>query len=356
MKTKIIILVFLLVLGIGGYFAYDQFIKEDDKDINSNVATLGDQKDKLEDVWLCDGKEWIKQGNPTDAKPTEPCTEENSAFPKKNDEFEYLWSEMNQGPYHDKVTYATGTSLTSWTPSGTILAEHASVPAGVIKDGVIYVYFVDVTTEGLPEQLGTVTSSDQGQTWTQQQVLTIEDIGDRAVADPDPVLLDDGRIRLFFFDINDARVNSTADGIEPSSKVYSAISDDGVNFAMEEGVRFERDGSGIYDPDVNLFDDTWYLYGGTNEGNQVIYATSSDGLTFTEKGVAFTGGGVPDVYFENGLYYLFTAGINIATGTVPTSFTDTGSQFRDSDSKGATADPSVIKLDDGTYLMVYKIQ
>lgn len=34
-------------------------------------------------MWICDGKEWIKQGIPTDPQPTEPCTAENSAFPKK---------------------------------------------------------------------------------------------------------------------------------------------------------------------------------------------------------------------------------------------------------------------------------
>lgn len=317
----------------------------------NNVCTSSLAKN---DMWICDGKEWIKQGNPTDPKPTETCTAENSAFPKDNNSFEYHWSEMKEGPYHDKVTYATGTDLTNWTPTSTILADHASVPAGVIKDGVIYVYFVDVTTEGLPEQLGMVKSEDQGKTWSQQKTITIEGIGDRATADPDPVLLADGRIRLFYFDINEARINA-GETQEPPAKIYSAISDDGINFTQEDGVRFQR-ATGIYDPDVELFGGTWYLYGGVEDGQSVIYATSDDGLTFTETGVAYSGGGVPDVYYENGTYYLFTAGIDIATGTTPTSFTRTGTHFQDQDSEGATADPSVIKLDDGSYLLLYKIQ
>lgn len=355
MKKISIILGVLIVIGIVGYVIYNQTNEEVQTNTNTTATTAPTNDEvAMNNMWVCDGKEWIKRGNPTDQKPTEPCTPENSAFPTDKS-FEYIWSEMNEGPYHDKVTYATSTDLTNWTPSGETLAEHASVPAGVIKDGVLYVYFVDVTTEGLPEQLGMVMSSDQGTTWSQQKTLTIEGIGDQATADPDPVLLADGRIRLYYFDINEARITKSSSGTEPPAKIYSAISDDGINFTQEEGVRFQR-AAGVYDPDVNLYDGTWYLYGGVSEGNEVIYATSSDGLTFTEQGVAYQGGGVPDVYYEDGTYYLYTAGIDLATGTTPTSFTATGNQFRDNNSTGATADPSVIKLDDGTYLLMYKIQ
>lgn len=319
------------------------------------TSGCGTENEAVADMWICNGTEWVKQGNPVEAKPTEPCTADNAAYPT-DQAFEYSWSEMNEGPYLDRVTYATGTNLQDWTPTNVTLAEHASVPAAVVKDGVIYVYFVDVTTEGLPEQLGMVMSTDQGQTWSDQQVLTIDGIGDKATADPDPVLLDDGRIRLYYFDINEARLVKPANGVAPTNKIYSAISEDGVHFTQEDGIRFERGSGGIYDPDVNLYNGTWYLYGGVSEGNQVIYATSSDGLTFTEQGVAFTGGGVPDVYYEDGTYYLFTAGIDLATGDTPTSFTQTDYHFTDPNSLGPTADPSVVRLEDGTYLMVYKVR
>lgn len=348
------IIVVLIVLFIIMPQVRDNDADDGISSVMTNTVDKTKTPDPLKDMWVCNGAEWVQQGNPTDSKPTVPCTPDNAAFPT-DQAFEYHWSEMNEGPYHDTVTFATGTDLTHWTPTGITLAEHASVPAAVIKDGVIYTYFVDVTTEGLPEQLGMVMSSDQGKTWSERKILTIQGIGDKATADPDPVLLADGRIRLYYFDINDTRINGTTDGIEPSAKIYSAISEDGINFTQEDGVRFER-AAGVYDPDVNLYDGVWYLYGGVSEGNQVIYATSSDGLTFTEQGVAYQGGGVPDVYYGDGTYYLFTAGIDISTGTTPTAFTGTSDQFRDQNSEGATADPSVVQLDDGSYLMVYKIQ
>lgn len=325
-------------------------VTPDTTQANTNVQTI---PGTMDDVWICDGKDWVKQGNPTDPKPTDVCDADHAALPLDNP-LEFNWSTMDRGPYRDRITYALSNDLRAWSARGVMLADHASVPGAVFMDGTIFVYFVDVSQDGIKEQLGMVMSDDEGATWTEQRTLTIDGLGDRAPADPAPVVLDDGRIRLYFFDINEARMNKPASGIEPTNKIYSAISNDGIHFAMEEGIRFER--RGIFDPDVEHFGDSWYLYGGDIEGNQVIYATSDDGLTFTEGGIAYQGGAVPDVYYHDGTYYLFTAGIGIATGTTPTSFTATGDQFTDPSSPGATADPSVVPLSNGFYLMVYKIQ
>ncbi len=266
---------------------------------------------------------------------------------------QFNWSTMNQGPYRDKITYSTSSDLMNWTPSGKILAEHASVPGAVIKAGTIFVYFVDVSADGVKEQLGMVKSTDNGQTWSAPTKLTISGLGDKATADPAPVLLSDGRIRLYYFDINEVRINKPASGIEPPNKIYSAVSSDGVTFTQESGVRFER--RGAFDPDVELVNGTWYMYTGDVEGNKVIVATSTDGLTFTEKGIAYSGGAVPDVWHENDKWYLFTAGIDMATSTDGLTFTSSRRRFTDSDYQ-VTADPSVVKRNDGSYLMLYKVK
>lgn len=311
-----------------------------------------------EDDWICDNGQWVKHGAPSASMPTKPCEKDdktaNSNLKSSTDlSSQFNWSTMNQGPFRDKITYAFSTDLFNWTPSGVILAEHASVPGAVIKDGIIYVYFVDVSQNGIKEQLGMVKSTDQGKTWSEASILTIDGLGDKATADPAPVLLSDGRIRLYYFDINEPRLNPGADGQEPANKIYSAVSEDGLHFTQESGVRLEREGA--FDPDVNQISGRWYMYFGDLQGNAVYVSQSPDGLNFTEPTLAYQGGAVPDVFYENNTWYLYTAGINIATGTDGLTFNSSGYDFYDP-SAHITADPSVVKLDDGSYLMLYKVQ
>ena len=256
----------------------------------------------------------------------------------------YNWPNR-QGPYEDKISYATGSDLLSWTDSKQTLVEHASVPGAVYRDGIIYVYFVDVSEECYPEKLGLIKSTDNGATWSAKETAYIKNLGTKVTADPAPLLLEDGQIRLYYFDIGANPVPGT------DFKIYSAISKDGVNFVEEEGVRFSNPDT--LDPDVIKVGDTWRLYTGDVEKNETISATSSNGLNFTKEGTAYSGGSVPDVFYKNDTYYLYTAGINIATSADGKSFTATGKSFR-SQLGTVTADPSVIELSDGSYLMLYK--
>jgi hypothetical protein len=265
---------------------------------------------------------------------------------KEEDTNQYAWSTMNEGPYHDKISYATSTDLLTWTDSEIVLADHASVPGAIYKDNTIYVYFIDVSVDGLPERIGLITSNDNGLTWSDEIVITIDDIGDKVPVDPAPFLLDDGRIRLYYFDINEERI---APETTTENHIYAAISSDGIHFE-EEGLCFSQ--ISVYDPDVIQVDDTYRMYVGNLAENKVISATSADGITFTYEGTAYTGGAVPDVFYNNGTYYLYTAGINIATSTDSITFTATSSRF--TSTLGITADPSVIELNDGTFMMLYK--
>ncbi len=295
------------------------------------------------------------------AKPAEPSanptasdfTNTLTSTGKQPDTGQYQWSSMSQGPYRDNISFATSTDLQTWTDSGQTLAEHASVPGAVMKDGTIFVYFVDVHQDGKPEQLGLITSKDNGKTWSDPKILTIKNIEKRVVADPDPVLLADGRIRLYYFDINDNRIN----GPDATFKIESAISNDGEHFTQEDGIRFERPAAaGGVDPDVELIDGTWYLYVGSVGGNTVVGATSKDGMTFTEAGPVYSEGAVPDVVQAgDGQFYLFTAGINYAVSQTPLFFFQPSGSFHSSLGK-VTADPSVVQLPDGTYLMLFKYQ
>jgi len=277
------------------------------------------------------------------------CTEERDISENINEKpaQEYDWSTTNGGPYNDKVSFATSIDLFNWTDSEIVLATHASVPGAIYKDGMIYMYFVDVSVDGIAERIGMISSNDNGQTWSEKEYIDVDGVGDKVPVDPAPFLLDDGRIRLYYFDIEEGR--SSMD-FESENKIYSAISSDGVNF-VEEGICFSKEG--VYDPDVIEVDGVYRMYVGDPAGNRVISATSSDGLNFVEEGVAYTGSTVPDVFFKDGAYYLYTAGIDISTSSDGASFTKTSYRF-ESSTNLLTADPSVIELDDGTYMMLYK--
>jgi hypothetical protein len=265
------------------------------------------------------------------------------------DPIRYSWSTMNEGPYHDRISYATSTDLLNWRDSGKIIAQHASVPDVLYRDGKLYVYFVDVTTDGYAERIGVLISADAGKTWGEREFVSIKGIGQKAGVDPSPYLLDDGRIRLFYFDIAEAR-KPESKGRLIKNKIYSAISDDGINFIEEEGIRLEHEG--IYDPTViKISENLWRMYVGNQDGQKVFSAISTDGLEFKYEGIAFTGGAIPDVIFEYGKYYLFTGGVNIATSEDGITFKGTGKRF---DSGKLTADPGVVKIGENNFFMVYK--
>lgn len=277
------------------------------------------------------------------SKNNNPNTEEK---PQSNSD-EYQWSKMNEGPYNDSISYATSKDLLSWTDQKTILAEHASVPEVIVKDDTIYAYFVDVSQDGIPEQIGLIKSSDSGKTWSKKQNIVIEGVGDRVAVDPDPFLLSDGRIRLYYFDIATTKNDPDLE----KNTVYSAISEDGINFTQEDGVRFAY--TGIFDPDVLKVGDNWTMYVGTDD-QKVLYATSDDGLSFVYGGISYSGSAIPNVYYTGSKYYMYVGGIDILNSSDGKTFTKTSSSFKSIN--GLTADPGVVKLSDNNYFMIYKTQ
>lgn len=255
----------------------------------------------------------------------------------------YNWSSMPQGPYHDKVSYAVSSSLTSWPTSGTLMLEHASVPDIINKSGTLYAYFVDVSQDGKSEQIGIKTSADNGTTWSDRQFALIKSVGSKVPVDPAPTLLSDGRVRLYYLDFSVAQ-----DDQDGEHTIYSAISTDGINFTQEDGKRFSH--NAIYDPDVVLVGSTWHMYVGTGD-IKTISATSSDGLNFTYEGIANASGAVPNVIYENSKYYMYNPGISISTSADGKTFTKTSNSFNPGE---PAADPGITKMSNGKYIMVYK--
>ncbi|MDZ7798414.1 MAG: hypothetical protein U5L76_02220 [Patescibacteria group bacterium] len=263
---------------------------------------------------------------------------------------QYNWSQMDKGPYHDKISLATSSNLIDWQDQGEILVEHASVPDAIYKEDKIYLYFVDVAQDGLPEQTGVLISQDEGQNWTARQTVNYTGLGNKVPVDPSPVVLDDGRIRLYYLDMFSAR-GPEAIGTGYKNKIYSAISDDGINFTQEEGVRFEYEG--VFDPSVIKVGNSFYMYCGDAQGEAVILATSNNGLDFNFYSQVYQGQAIPEVIKDGDTFYLYTGGIQIATSPDGFSFNKLNKSFQSS-LYSLTADPSVISLSDNEYIMFYK--
>ncbi len=251
------------------------------------------------------------------------------------------------GAFQDQTWYATSTDGLTWG-QGTLLAEKASVPEVLRSSkGVFWAYWVDFTGMTGPnmEKIGVAKSAD-GKTWEKLGNVKFTNLGSKVPVDPDVVELEDGRFRLYFYDI------TVQQGDHP---IYSAISSDGINFAIEDGVRFKA--QNIFDPDVvRLKDSKWRMF--LNNDGKIISATSSDGLNFTaDSGVRVSGGGsIPgSIVLPDGSVRLYKCekGISAYKSADGLNFALEKAEVIRGQG-GVVCDPSVTATPNG-YLMVYKV-
>ncbi len=137
-------------------------------------------------------------------------------------------------------------------------------------------------------------SSDEGRTWTDAQVIRLRGLppGMRFPFDPTMVPLPDGRVRMYFT----SRRLGPGDGVPA---IYSAISDNAVDYTFEPGVRFAVERRGVIDCAVVLHRGEFHLFAPDNgvghpsdpgrdprpaadraAENTGYHAVSTDGLTF----------------------------------------------------------------------------
>jgi hypothetical protein len=139
-------------------------------------------------------------------------------------------------------------------------------------------------------------SADEGRTWTQPAVVRLNGLpeGMRFPFDPTLVPQPDGRVRLYFTSLKGRRLE------EDRPAIYSAISDDGLNFVFEPGLRFGIKNRPVIDCAVTLHVGVFHLFAPDNgAGNDPgaprlepgersrdrvgYHATSLDGLEFTRQ-------------------------------------------------------------------------
>jgi hypothetical protein len=250
-------------------------------------------------------------------------------------------AQPQDGPWNHRVMSATSNDGLTWVKDNKILADQASVPDVMLdKEGNIRVYYVDWYNGG---GLSVALSRD-GVNWIYKKVGI-----PMGWVDPEVVLLPDGRYRLYA---------SYMPSNGPQDKILSAISNYGISFVQEEGVRYQGTNGMVMDPTVIKMGDIWRMF--LTDGSSFISTISSDGLSFTREQVLPFNGGIPcAIAVENG-YRLYFSGGNIfcafsADGKTWGSAVQvlTGGPPGSLDQKGI-ADPDVVRMPNGTYKMFYK--
>jgi hypothetical protein len=177
--------------------------------------------------------------------------------------------------------------------------ERAGVPTlARLKDGRLiaaHQYFPEHDDASF-DKVAVRFSSDEGKTWTLPQVIRLSGLpeGMRFPFDPTLVPVPGGRVRLYFTSLRGRRFDESVPAI------YSAISDNGVDYRFEPGMRFGVEGRIVIDCAVVLHKGVFHLYAPDNgvqprfgerledQAGQTrprpgigYHATSKDGLNFT---------------------------------------------------------------------------
>jgi len=296
------------------------------------------------------------------AKPTENNTKK--AVELKFDKQAATSDPFNDpgGPFFHNVFGATSSDGLNFIKTKNIVLEKASVPDIVkMKDGKLLMVAVDGARRS-NSGLMVAMSEDSGVTWKQGSLQLQSPSGGGNAVDPEVILTDEGKVRLFYvvmgdkpgekppLDVNGQPVGGTA-------RVMSALSDDGVSYVEEQGERYKSEGSIVTDPDIVKIGSKWFMY--VSKGEQNIALTSDDGNTFKLQGVIRAKGSVSKtVSIGNGEYRQFycnegiksdltTDGLNFKPDNIPTRLTP--------DAGKIVCDPAPIQIGN-EWLMFYKQQ
>ncbi|MEO0125911.1 MAG: T9SS type A sorting domain-containing protein [candidate division WOR-3 bacterium] len=158
-----------------------------------------------------------------------------------------------------------------WQRLNLIMSDSADVPDALVgPDRNVYVYFQGLWTHTRDGIMVGISANGIDNWRFYQVVIPGTQTWPGHPCDPDIIFRND-TFRLYF----------TGDPIgDRNPETYSAISLDGLNFTLEEGVRFQIPGSLVLDPSLLWTGDTLQYFAGGAPPGENWHAHSSDGLLF----------------------------------------------------------------------------
>tara|TARA_Y100000310_G_scaffold203527_1_gene203759 strand:- start:1948 stop:2853 length:906 start_codon:yes stop_codon:yes gene_type:complete len=239
-----------------------------------------------------------------------------------------------------------------------LFVEHAGVPNLLLtSEGLLIATFqyFDPYDEDIFDVIAYKISEDNGESWSNTKILEFEGLPElssvwrkvNAAVDPTLIELEDGSLRLYFTYQSDE---------DEYARMASAKAEDIFSpFVYEEGVRLALEGRHLLDPVIVYFEGMWHHYSWTKfeqlpELYTNIHSVSKDGLHFERQediiiGVNFIGQAIE----EDGelLFYGQDKEIIIASS-------EDGYNWKEGEStKTSGGDPGIVKLNDGSYIMLY---
>jgi len=265
------------------------------------------------------------------------------------------------GPWdHDVLVYSVDTKGNQQQLS---TFERAGVPTiGVMKDGRLiaaHQWFPEDDEDNF-DKIAVLFSGDNGQTWTKPVAMEFEGLDPEAryPFDPTLVVLEDGRVRLYFtYMIGSRQFNEATPGIA------SAISQDGIHYVKEDGWRLQVEDEPVIDCSVCLFKNRWHLVSPfqSNNESKAYHAVSKDGLEFKrerdiEIDESFKWLGCMQV-MDGKLTFFGSRQHGAPPPTsgrgIPVLTSTNGTRWRSAESLQVMgADPGVVELEDGTKVVL----